>query len=68
MKMDLSSLPLHGIDCPKAFHDVRRNDYMHDAGDDKPYWSDEVMYCGRCHSYLWRVGDLLVRKPRKTAK
>lgn len=40
---------VHGVNCPKVFHDPARTGYLHDDSDDSPYSVDGVDYCGRCH-------------------
>jgi hypothetical protein len=41
----------HGANCEKVPH-TRKDGYLHDDKDDKPYDIDGVMYCGRCHQVL----------------
>jgi hypothetical protein len=41
----------HGKTCPKAPHSPFGG-YMHAEDDDRPYYDDEVRYCGRCHHVL----------------
>ena len=42
----------HGRDCPKVLHDASKTGYEHGPDDDRPYDSDGVQYCGRCHYWM----------------
>jgi len=54
LRLRAESEAVHGLDCPKVFHDARRSGYLHAPDDDQPYDVDGVAYCGRCHEALPR--------------
>lgn len=41
----------HGYTCEKVEH-LEGVGYLHEADDNRPYWIDNVAYCGRCHHWL----------------
>lgn len=42
----------HGVDCAEAHHEPNTSGYLHQSGDNSPYYVDGVRYCGRCHEYF----------------
>jgi len=40
--------------CKKVEH-TADGGYLHAADDDRSYWVDNLMYCGRCHEWMGHV-------------
>ncbi len=43
---------VHGKTCRKVEHVPGKTGYLHDSADDEPYEDDNLLYCGRCHTFL----------------